>query len=114
MPAGVGCHRASTQAGYPMQPGFQPVHAWTLTGLSSLALELREPPPAVASAKQLACPAIVLLLGMPGRPAVTSSGRSGYGAPAEAHVLPRNPQVELVPLPPAPASGRRWPIPPRR
>jgi cold shock protein len=28
--------------------------------------------------------------------------------PAEVHVLPRNPQVELVPLPPAPGSGRRW------
>jgi CspA family cold shock protein len=34
-----------------MQLGFQPVHAWTLTSLSLLALELCQPPTAVAFAQ---------------------------------------------------------------
>src|SRR5215203_3930305 len=38
-------------------------------------------PPQWLPLKQLACAAIILLLGMPGRPVVTSSGRSHYCAP---------------------------------
>jgi len=38
-------------------------------------------PPQWLPLKQLACAAIILLLGMPGRPVVTSSGRSRYCAP---------------------------------
>jgi CspA family cold shock protein len=34
--------------------------------------------------------------------------------PAEGHVLPRNLQVELAPLPSAPVWDRRWSISPRR
>ena len=70
-------------------------------------------PPQWLPLKQLACTAIVLPLGMPGRPVVTRSGVAAMVRPAEVHVLPRNLQVELVPLPPAPASGRRRSIPPR-
>jgi hypothetical protein len=63
--------------------------------------------------KQLAGTAIVVLIGMPGRTVVTGSGRSRYSAPGRGARLPHL-QVELVPLPPAPGSGRRRSIPPRR
>src|SRR5215218_603661 len=66
-----------------------------------------------APRKQLAGTAIVVLGGMPARRVVTSSGRSGYGAPGRGSRLPHL-QVELVPLPPAPVSGWRRSIPPRR
>src|SRR5215216_2021156 len=65
------------------------------------------------SLKQLACTAIVVLGGMPGRRVVTGSGRSGYGAPGRGSRLPHL-QLELVPLPWAPVSGWRRSIPPGR
>jgi hypothetical protein len=57
-PSGSDAIEHSSQAGHlgmhPGEAGFQPVHAWTLTSLPSLALELRSPPTAGAPAQQLA------------------------------------------------------------
>src|ERR687897_3447023 len=87
IPVGVGCHRAF-YTGWPscavsrcsLVP--RPVPAWTLTSLSLLALEsFARRLPQWLPLKQLACTAIVLLLGMPGRTVVTSSGRSRYCPP---------------------------------
>jgi CspA family cold shock protein len=47
--------------------------------------------------RHLACTAIVLLLGMRGRPLWQAMPGADMVRPAEVHVLPRTPQVELVP-----------------
>jgi cold shock protein len=102
MPVGVGCHRAF-YTGWPSSDASrcslvpQPVHSWTLTSLTLLALELRSPLRQWLPRKQLACTAMVVLGGMGGRRVVTSSGYSAIVRPAEVQVLPRNPQVELSP-----------------
>jgi hypothetical protein len=118
MPVGIGCHRVF-YAGWPscdasrcrlvpsrcMHGRCPGCRCWPW----SFARRL----PQWLSLKQLACTAIVLLGGMPGRRVVTSSGRSGYGAPGRGSRLPHL-QVELVPLPWAPVSGWRRSIPPGR
>jgi hypothetical protein len=52
--------------------------------------------------------------GMPGRPVVAGSGRSRYCAPGRGSRFASQPAGRACPLPSAPASGRRWSIPPRR
>jgi hypothetical protein len=54
-------------------------------------------PPQWLPLKQLACTAIVLPLGMPGRPVVTRSGVAASVRPAEVHVLPRTCRSSLSP-----------------
>jgi hypothetical protein len=75
MPSRVLPRRAILEC-VPMQLGCPAGHAWTLTSLSSPALERCSPPTQWLPHKQLACTAVVLLLGMPGRPVVTSRARS--------------------------------------
>src|SRR5215203_4789934 len=61
-------------------------------------LELRSPPTAVLPLKQLACTAIVVLGGMPGRPVVTSSGRRRYCAPGRGSRSSSHPAGRACPL----------------
>jgi hypothetical protein len=117
--SGADAIERSTQAGHlAMQPGAAWLpgrcHAWTLTSLSLLALELRSPPTAVAPAQATGMYSH-RRAGRHGRMSgCDKQGRSRYCAPGRGACSASNPQVELVPLPPAPASGRRWSIPPRR
>src|SRR5215212_9436818 len=91
MPVGVGCHRGF-YIGWPswdasrcsVAPGRW--HASTLTSLWLLAWSFARHRPHWLPRKQLACTAIVFLFGMPGRPVVTSSGHSRYGAPGTLRV----------------------------
>jgi hypothetical protein len=116
MPVGVGCHRGFYTGlvilgCVPMQLGSHPVNSWTLTSWPwSFARHL----PQWLPDKQLPCSTIILLLGMPGRPVVTSSGRGRYCAPGRGFRSASQPIGPACPLPPAPASGRRRSIPPRR
>jgi hypothetical protein len=76
----------STQAGQlAMHPGAACFpsrwHAWTLTSLSVLALELRSPLTAVASAQATGMHSHRLAARHAGTPVVTSSVRSRYCAP---------------------------------
>jgi hypothetical protein len=87
MPVGIGCHRAfytgwpscdASWCGLAPQPvACMDVDQSAAAGPWSFARH----PPQWLPLKQLACAAIILLLGMPGRPVVTSSGRSRYCAP---------------------------------
>ena len=100
IPVGVGCHRGF----YPGWPSCavsrcslvpRPVPAWTLTSLSLLALEsFARRLPQWLPLKQLACTAIVLLLGMPGRTVVTSSAVAAIVRPARS-ALTANATVPL-------------------
>jgi hypothetical protein len=120
-PVGIGWHRAF-YAGWPScdasRCGVAPgrCHAWTLTSLPLLALtwSFASTYRSGSPLKQLACTAIVLLLGMLGRPVVAGSGCSRYCAPGRGSRFASQPAGRACPLPSAPDRVRRWSIPPRR
>ena len=103
MPVGVGCHRAF-YTGWPSRSASrcrlvpQPVHSWTLTSLSLLALELRWPPTAVAPAQATGRHSHRRAGRHGRRPVVTNSGRRRYCAPGRGAGSASQPAGRACPL----------------